>query len=406
MSFAVQENLLHLVRTEGVVHVIERVHRLGDEEVGDFAFRDGAQLAPDIHSVGRVDGGGVDRLLGQHLVHHGTHGEDELHVAGRAGAGVEVGGKRDGQTALDHLADGGALHPEEERRAGQHRGHRLALVECRNLLIARVFQVVNRQCIVFYADLDAAGAGHLVGVDFRPQTVLDALHQDALGLLGGEEALVAEDVHEVGELLGRHHRNHLVDDEIHVAVGIVLVEQRYRMGSEEVGLDGERGVLFQLADDAQHLELVLGGEAVAALDLARARAEGGHLLQPLPCLVVELFFGCLVQPFRGVEDAAAALEDFLVAQTLDLVDVLDLAAARIDDVRVGIAEGGEHELARGVNFLDGLFDFLQDVGVEVLHLAELLDFVALGEEVGVVDDGEVLHLLAGAELDGFGFRLH
>ena len=101
-----------------------------------------------------------------------------------------------------------------------------------------------------------------------------------------------------------------------------------------------------------------------------------------------------------------AFENLLIAQALDLVDVLDLAAACIYDVRVGIAERGEHELARGVDFLDGLLDFLQNVGVEVLHLAELLDFVALGEEVGVVDDGEVLHLLAGAELDGFGFRLH
>jgi len=406
MPFAIQENLLHLVTSEGVVHVIERVHRLGDEEVGDFAFRDGAQLAPDIHGVGRVDGSGVDRLLGQHLVHHGTHGEDQLHVAGRAGAGVEVGGQSNGQTAFDHLADGGALHPEEERSAGQHRGHRLALVECRNLLIARVFQVVNGECVVFHADLDAAGASHLVGVDLRAQTVLDALHQDALGLLGGEEALVAEDVHEVGELLSGHHRDHLVDDEIDVAVGIVLVEQRHRVRAEEVGLDGERGVLFQLADDAQHLEFVFGGEAVAALDLARARAEGGHLLQPLPSLVVEFLFGGLVQPFRGVEDAATAFEDLLVAQALDLVDVLDLATACIDDVRVGVAEGGEHELARSVDFLDGLLDSLQDVGVEVLHLAELLDFIALGEEVGVVNDGEVLHLLAGAELDGFGLRLH
>ncbi len=112
-----------------------------------------------------------------------------------------------------------------------------------------------------------------------------------------------------------------------------------------------------------------------------------------------------MQPFRGVEDAAAALEDLFVAQTLDFVDVLDLAAARIDDVRVRVAEGGEHELARGVDFLDRLLDFLQNVGVEVLHPTEILDFVALGEQIGVVNHGKILHLLAGAELHGFGLRL-
>ena len=76
MPFAIQENLLHLVASERVVHVIERIHRLGDEKISNLSFRDGAQLAPYVHGVGRVNGGGIDRLFGQHLVHHGTHGED------------------------------------------------------------------------------------------------------------------------------------------------------------------------------------------------------------------------------------------------------------------------------------------------------------------------------------------
>ena len=76
--------------------------------------------------------------------------------------------------------------------------------------------MINRAGVVLHSHLDTAGEIEFVGVDLGLESVLDALHQDAFGVFGREETAVAENVHIVGQFFGCHHRNHLIDNEIHI----------------------------------------------------------------------------------------------------------------------------------------------------------------------------------------------
>ena len=205
-----------------------------------------------------------------------------------------------------------------------------------------------------------------------------------------EEALVAEDIDEVGQSFGGHTRNHLVDDEVDIVLLMAAILHGDAVGAEEVGLDGHGRGFFQAADDAQELQLALGGEAVAALDLDGAGTEAHHLVEALAGHIVELVLGGGGGGFGGVEDAAATLGDLLVAEAADLVDELMLAGVGIDDVGVGVAEGGEEQPAGGV-------DHAGSTGVlacQLAHGSELFDDAVLNDEVGVLDGFQLGHFLA------------
>ena len=99
--------------------------------------------------------------------------------------------------------------------------------------------------------------------------------QDAVRIFHGEEAFVAEDVHEIG-IFGRL-RQH-VDDGLDIF--LVGIAPPHGVSSQESAFDGGGNVLPDAADYAQHLEFIGRIEPVAAFDFQRHGAFGHHFLHP------------------------------------------------------------------------------------------------------------------------------
>ena len=90
--------MVNFIAAEAVAHKVDGIHWLGDEEVGLERMRR-TQKTGKRHfiimvaeGVSGVDGCCVDGLFSKHLIHNGAHGHNQLHVAGRTGTRVEVGG--------------------------------------------------------------------------------------------------------------------------------------------------------------------------------------------------------------------------------------------------------------------------------------------------------------------------
>ena len=236
-----------------------------------------------------------------------------------------------------------------------------------------------------HAHLDAAADGELVGVDLRPEAASRAGREQAVRILDGEEPFVAENVHEISVFrrLGHH-----VDHRLHVL--LVRVAAADGMGPEEGDADERRDGLLDAADDAQHLEFVRRVESIAALDFDGAGALAHHLADAGHRLLVEFVFGSSVQQVGGIEDPAATGGDLLVAEPVDLVQELAVAAPRIHDMRMAVAEGREDHATLGVD--DGCFDRLSNRLIG--HLAEPGDLAVLDGEPGVAEHAGLRHLCA------------
>ncbi len=230
-----------------------------------------------------------------------------------------------------------------------------------------------------HAGLDAARYVELVGVDLGAHAVLGAAAHDALCLFDREEALVAEYVDEVGQILCGDGRDHLAAYHIDILRLAAYVVARHGMRSEKCRAHGYGRCLADAAYDAQHLQLVFGRESVAALDLDKTRTHGDDLVDALHGLTVELILGCGVQAVGRIEYAAAAPGDLLVAQTVDLVEELLLAAAGIDDMRMRVAERRKEHAAAGIDRFVGI-DLRQPA-----HLTVVGDDALVGDEPRVVE---------------------
>ena len=203
----------------------------------------------------------------------------------------------------------------------------------------------------------------------------------------------------------RHARNHLVDDQVDIVLLVAAVLHGDAVGAEEVGLDGQGRVLLEAADDAQELQLALGGEAVAALDFDGAGAEAHGLFEAALGHVVEFLLRGRRRGFGRIEDTPSPLRDLLVAEAANLVDELMLARVGIDEVGVRVAEGREDEPSRGVHFFFHIP--LSVFRFPLAHRSEGLYPAVLNEEVGVLDGLHLRHLLAlGAQLLLAGLHLH
>lgn len=148
---------------------------------------------------------------------------------------------------------------------------------------------------VRHSHLHSAADSKLVGVDFRTQAAARSRFQDAGRVFGGEEARVAEHVHEVGKLRGAwHHIDYLFD--------VLLPAQAagHGVGAEESRADEGAAILAKPFYDAQHLHLAILAEPVSALDFNGSGAEGHHLPHPDKGLPIELVFGRRSQQVGGV----------------------------------------------------------------------------------------------------------
>ena len=159
------------------------------------------------------------------------------------------------------------------------------------------------------------------------------------------------------------------------------------MSSEESGTDGDRRSFADATDHPQHLEFILGRKTVAALDLDAARTHCDDLADTFHRLLVKLVLGSFVQAVGGIQDAAAPLGDLFVAQAVDLVQELLFAASGINQMGMRIAERREKHASLRID------DFR--VGSHLRHLvhrAVCSDTIAVGQQPGVVDLAEYIHV--------------
>ena len=110
------------------------------------------------------------------------------------------------------------------------------------------------------------------------------------------------------------------------------------MGAEKSCLHLQRDGLLYAASHAQHLQLALGGQAIAALYLDGSGSFGYYLVDACHCLAVEFLLGGGGKKVGGVQYSATAPCNFLIAQTVDFVEKLAGALACIYYMCVRVAE--------------------------------------------------------------------
>ena len=255
-----------------------------------------------------------------------------------------------GTPAARRAATGGSLRlAQEVERAGQENGDGAGRRHRRDAVGADVFEVVARQRAVFGGERRAVLVAQLLGVQLDRQAEPSRRVEDAPRLRGGEADAVAEAVDGVDQPLAvqcRQPRAHRVD----VLVGAARELGRQRVRRQAGRLHGERQLAAEAARDAQAARLVLGGEAVARLDLDRRHAFA-H--QGEGALAGELEQGLVARRARrrdGRADAAAGLGDVLVARAFQALLELAGALAGVDEVGVAVDEARRDERAAEVDF--------------------------------------------------------
>ena len=121
-------------------------------------------------------------------------------------------------------------------------------------------------------------------MDFRYQTVSLSGRKNSIRFSDREEPLVAEHIDIFSKPFGGDGRNHLLADEVDIFILPAFEGSADGVRPEEGRLDGGGGLALDAADHPQHLQLVLQGEAVAALDLDGAGSFGDHLPHARHCL--------------------------------------------------------------------------------------------------------------------------
>ena len=232
----------------------------------------------------------------------------------------------------------------------------------------------------------------LVGVKFRAQAVLRSSFQNTRSILYGEEAFFAEYVHEIGQTLGRHCRDHFVADLGHIIFPSHIA--RHCVSAEEGSADFRRNRLGNATDHPQHLEFVLGVQAVAAFDFNRTRAFGHHLPHPLQALPVKFVFRSGVEQVGGIQDSAATSSNLGIREAADLVFEFQFTAPRPHYMGVGVAECRKDHSAARVNLT-----VYRRGGIPLYDFSPEIEYpVAVEEQPGITEAADLAH--SGALLSG------
>ena len=166
--------------------------------------------------------------------------------------------------------------------------------------------------------LRAADGVDLVAVALGSQPETLRRHKDASAFLGREHARLAEHVAELRQMLLSHLGQHLVDDEPDIPLPILGILLGQGVGRHK-GADQLHGLAAsQQLHGAEHLQLLLGTEAVAGLALAGGDAQAEHLAQLLFGLVGQLLHGSRPGLLHRGKDAAARRQDLQVRDALQL----------------------------------------------------------------------------------------
>ena len=337
---------------------------------------------------------------------------DELQIQAGAGAGVEVRGHGHGHALFDHGPGRGEGGAQIEAGGGQQAGHGARLRHGGDALRGADDEVLGGDSAHRLRELGAADGIDLVGVNLGDKAIALARLQDCLGLLGGEDAGLAEHVAEFRQLFLGHGRDELLAQEANVAFPVRLIFLGHRVGPQEGGYQVHGVGLVEAADGAKLLELVVHIEAVAALGFHGGDAQGEHLVQSFPGLLRQLLLGGGSRGVDGGQDAAAHGQDVQIGGAVELEPQLVLPPAAEDQVGVGVHEARGHQFAAGVDDLGPRFvgrvgADLRDEAVLDLHIRVLQhpDLALLrpaaggfalrgGQHADILDD----HLLHGCVL--------
>ena len=186
--------------------------------------------------------------------------------------------------------------------------------------------------------LYAPGNRKLVGMDLRTQTESGRFFEDSGGLIDSEEALVAEDIDEIGQTFSRDCRQHFFANEVDIRTLAAGIGSSDGVSAEEIGPDNQSGRGFDAADDTEHFQFILRGEAVSALDFEGTGSHGPDFFDSFHGLAVEFVFAGLVKQVGRIQDSTATGCDFFVGETGNLVPEFSVTASGIDQMGVGIAE--------------------------------------------------------------------
>ena len=237
---------------------------------------------------------------------------------------------------------------------------------------------------MLHAHLHAAADRQLVGVDLRTEAQRGGRCEDAVRILRREEALVAENVHEISEF--RRLRQH-IHDGLHVR--LLRIATAHGVGAQKGGAHRGGNRVADPADDAQHLQLIGRIEPVSALDLDGAAPLPHHLPHAFHRLGEQFVFRSPVQQVGGIQDTPAPSRNLFVAAAFDLVQELAVAAAGVHDVGVAVAEGRHQQAALCVDVLRAGRPLRA-----VRHRAEARDAAVLDAQPGVAQDARPGHLRA------------
>ena len=191
----------------------------------------------------------------------------------------------------------------------------------------------------------------LVGVDLGDQATAPRTGQDHAALLGGKHALFAEYVAEAGEAVLRGGGDHFLAQKPQIARAVVPVFRRDGVRAHKGRHQLDWLERLEPPDRAQLLQLLFGGEAVAALDLAGRRAPAEHRFQLWQRLLHERRFTRGAGGLNGGQNAAAARQNFKVAHAVQLKPQLVLTPAAEDQMRVRVHKARRDQAALCVKHL-------------------------------------------------------
>ena len=146
----------------------------------------------------------------------------------------------------------------------------------------------------------------------RGYSIFGSLAEYLLCVFHGEEASIAEYIHEVGEAFFGDSWQHLVADEVYIFGPASFIGSTDSVCAEEVGLHCDWRSFLDASDDAQHLEFIFHGKAISALDLHGSGAHGHDFAYTHHGLFIELVLGGRVQQVGGIEDSAASGSDLFI----------------------------------------------------------------------------------------------
>ena len=191
----------------------------------------------------------------------------------------------------------------------------------------------------------------LVGVDLGRQAAAPPRLQDRPGLLRRKHPGLAEHVAELRQSLRRRRGDHLLAQQPDIGRPVRLVVLRQGVGPQEGGDQIHRMALVQGPDGPQLLKLRVQVQAVSALGLAGGGAEGEHLVQGQPGLVLQRPLSGGPGGPDGGQNAAPLGQDVQVGHPPQLHGQLVLPPAPEDQVGVGVHQTRRDQTALRVQLL-------------------------------------------------------